>query len=65
MYLETHKFTTGAGAIGGTAGSKQVIFEPAGPPMTQAPGEKFSFSQAMTLQELATDLNVALRSSGG
>ncbi|MBK2243054.1 hypothetical protein [Francisella tularensis] len=45
--------------------AKLTCFEPAVPPMTQAPVEKLSFSQSMTKQELAKDLNVDISSSGG
>ncbi|MDE5009049.1 hypothetical protein NAI53_09450, partial [Francisella tularensis subsp. holarctica] len=38
--------------------AKLTCFEPAVPPMTHAPVEKLSFSQSMTKQELAKDLNV-------
>ncbi|MDE4996564.1 hypothetical protein NAH08_09935, partial [Francisella tularensis subsp. holarctica] len=45
--------------------AKLNCFEPAVPPMTQSPVEKLSFSQSMTNQELAKDLNVDISSSGG
>lgn len=45
--------------------AKLTCFEPAVPPMTQAPVGKLSFSQSMIKQELAKDLNVDISASGG
>ncbi|MDE5018488.1 hypothetical protein NAI67_09635, partial [Francisella tularensis subsp. holarctica] len=45
--------------------AKLTCFEPAVPPMNLAPVDKLCFSQSMTKQELAKDLNVDNSTSVG